>query len=301
MQRAAIGLRTLSSLLRKPAYAEMSQGLLDAAKDLEMKVSAEKAAAQNTALFGLINSTIATIQADLPVELIYCPGQKPADVKPEAQATSATTEAPATGTTSQPVSKIVDPQTAKDSDLDRQGASKQNKDRAFIFKAGFNSASLKDGEESQTYSGSGFHIGFDMYRGNPVFLAMGLKFFRNAAGKELMVPFPSQIIDSDDYFVQGFTAGAGLGGYVYQNDDVKVSLTGKLNYIISHAINGNLTSVGDTSIADGVFHLEIGTGVAYKLLFAEIAYEHGLTAALESSNEKYNYRLINFSIGIRIQ
>jgi len=177
-------------------------------------------------------------------------------------------------------------------------ADEKVKKRAFAIKIGLNTGSLNGDMGSKTDSKTGWHIGFDYFRGKTIFFVVGFKYWKNATGEELMIPFPSQRIDVVDFHIQGFTTGLGLGGYVIKKENGTVSLSGKLNYLVSHAINGNLSSVGTTSVSDGAFQIELGGQVFYKFLFFELSYEFGLGEAVTSRTEKFKYNLLNVSVGV---
>lgn len=277
VQRAAIELRTISSLIRNPLYTEISENLNNIAASLKDNLSVELAGQQNKSQFTPINTIISTIQADLPDALQQCDKKKGSE--PEMVAA--------------PV--IVENNNKTNS---QEEPKKKKKKRVMALKVGLNSGYLKGDLGTKTDGATGWLVGFDFFKGNTVFFHSAFKFWRNATGQELMIPLPSQQIDDENFYIQGFTFGMGLGGYVIKKEETNVSVSGKLNYLISHSINGNLSSVGVTSINDGAFHIELGGQVFYKFLFFELAYEFGLSEALTSRTEKFKYNIFNLSAGI---
>jgi hypothetical protein len=275
LQRSAIELRTISSLIKNPLYSELSENLNSLAASLKNNLSADLATQQNQSQFTPINTIITTIQTDLPIGLQQC--EKKSSPEPEV------TVAPVSAENNKKADSPKEP---------------KEKKRVMVLKVGMNSGYLKGDGGTKTNGEVGWLVGFDFYRGKNVFFHSAVKFWRNATGEELMIPLPSQQIDEENFYVQGFTFGLGLGGYVVKKEKTKVSLSGKLNYLISHSINGNLSSVGVTKINDGAFHIELGGQVFFKPLFLELSYEFGLSEALTSGFEKYKYNMINLSAGV---
>ncbi len=275
LQRSAIELRTISSLIKNPLYSELSENLNSLAASLKNNLSDELASQQNESQFTPINTIITTIQTDLPIGLQQCEKKS----SPAVAAATVSTE------------------NNKNADQQKE-PKKKKKNRVMLLKVGLNSGYLKGDLGTNTSGATGWLVGFDFLKGNTIFFHTAFKFWRNATGSELMIPLPSQQVDADNFYVQGFTFGLGLGGYVVKKEKTKVSFSGKLNYLMSHSINGNLSSVGVTSINDGAFHVEIGGQVFFKLLFLELSYELGLSEALTSGFEKYKYNMINLSAGI---
>jgi len=287
LQRSAIELKTISVLIKNPLYSEMSDNLNNMAAALNMDYLGGLAQQQNESQFTPLNSIIQTIRNDLPTGMEQCEG----NTKSETAALVA--KPPAKQEPTKPTK-------AKQNKTKKQDIEKRDK-RAFIFKAGMNTGALRSSNELKTEGKTGWHVGFDMFNGRKFILVSGLKFWRNATGEDLMPTSPSQYVDAEDYYIQGFTIGLGPGYYLYRRGDTNISLTGKFNFIISHAINGDLNSAGFTSLESNVYHLEFGLQTAYKILFLETSYEFGLNDALVSDSEGYKYGLFNLSVGVYIR
>ena len=282
LQRSSIELRTISALIKSSLYTELSHNLNSIAASLNLDYSAELASQQNASQWMPVNTIIQTIQSDLPRGMQTCEAKAPQVIA------EVTSPAEPQKPEPQPKSKNVEKWDKRDK-------------RAFILKGGMNTGSLKGSGNLKTEGKTGWLVGFDMFNGRKFIFVSGLKFWQNATGEELMFNIPSQYVVAEDYYIQGFTIGFGPGYYIYRGRDTNFSLTGKFNYIISHAINGNLSSSGDTSLESSVFQLEFGAQFAYKILFFEASSEFGLTDALFSNQDGYKYRLFNLSIGVYIR
>ena len=250
------------------------------AASLNVNYSDDLSSQQNASLFTPLNTSIEMIQKDLPSSLQQCGSSVKVETTEET--------VPITQEKTEP---------AKTKTINEE---KRNK-RAFIIKIGINSGTLNGTGGLTTDSKLGWQAGLDWYRGKKFFFASSFKFWQNATGEELIQSSPSQLVTTENYYLQGFTLGLGLGAYLYRQKDLNISLTGKVNYILSSAINGNLSSVGDTSAEDNVFQIEIGSQLAYKIVFFEISYELGLNNALISNGVGYKYRLLNLSVGVYIR
>ncbi|MCK5279412.1 MAG: hypothetical protein KAK04_12750 [Cyclobacteriaceae bacterium] len=280
LQRSAIELKTINSLIKRPLYLELSNNLNSMAASLNVNYSDDLSSQQNASLFTPLNTSIEMIQKDLPSSLQQCGSSVKVETTEET--------VPITQEKTEP---------AKTKTINEE---KRNK-RAFIIKIGINSGTLNGTGGLTTDSKLGWQAGLDWYRGKKFFFASSFKFWQNATGEELIQSSPSQLVTTENYYLQGFTLGLGLGAYLYRQKDLNISLTGKVNYILSSAINGNLSSVGDTSAEDNVFQIEIGSQLAYKIVFFEISYELGLNNALISNGVGYKYRLLNLSVGVYIR
>lgn len=281
MQRASIELQTLSSLLKQQTFSDLAKSINTSASSLTESVSEELAQQRNEGLFPLIESAIQTVSNSLPRTLVHCPGKK--EERPPV------VDEPPPVTTEVHVSQREQPTS--------HGS----------LTVGLNSGYLTTDKLPDSETGSGWFIAFDWSRGNPVFFQSGLKFYRNTAGKELLIPLQGQMVDSDDKFIQGFVAHLGIGGLLYQEQDIRLLLDARLNYFLSHWIGGSLSSIGYTSVTDNVFHLQFGAGFAYKFLYMNLSYEFGLSPALvfeipqSNLRHEFTYRMFNFGVGVYLE
>ncbi len=272
LQKSSIELRTIGQFLTSQGWQDLSTELNTVAQGIDPNLSGQLALQQNNGQFGYLQSVLNRVNEMLPDDLILCNGEVVESQNPE------------------PPTQRKQPRPEK--------SQKERKRKVFLT-VGYTGATLKGESGTDSQPGDGFYVGLDMALGDPVFLMLGVDFFRNSAGEEFFIPGTGQIGDPGEY-ISAFRARLGLGGHVLKRDEFTLTVFGSARLLTSNNIDGELLSIGDALVQDNPIHLNLGTYISYGLFTVHTSYDIGLTPQLKYRNEEMSYRIWNLGLGIRL-